>query len=145
MSFATSIAVPYSSSAESTQDDPKDMIYFIAGSVAGGGVVLLTGLMIFIMLKINRARKRGKKDENRNEDGAHTNEVFDYNNGLTENPLYITSESAEETENTPGEQYELGLPNNKPIDPMSVYAAPNKNRNHHQMTNSGDVYAQVYK
>lgn len=92
-----------------------------------------------------RARKRGKKDENRNEDGAHTNEVFDYNIGLTENPLYITSESEEETENTPGEQHELGLPNNKHIDPMSVYAAPNKNRKHHQMTNSGDVYAQVYK
>lgn len=73
-----------------------------------------------------RARQRGKKDENRKEDGAHTNEVFDYNNELTENPLYITSESAEETENTPGEQHKLGLPNNKPIDPMSVYAAPNK-------------------
>lgn len=48
-------------------------------------------------------------------------------------------------ENTPGEQHELGLPNTKPIDPMSVYAAPNKNRNHHQMTNNGDVYAQVFK
>lgn len=92
-----------------------------------------------------RARKRGKKDDNRKEDGAHTNEVFDYNNELTENPLYITSESAEETENTPGEQHKLGLPNNKPIDPMSVYAAPNEKRNHHQMTNNGDVYAQVYK
>lgn len=92
-----------------------------------------------------RSRKRSKKDGNKKEDGTHTNEVFDYNNELTENPLYITSESAEETENIPGEQHELGLPNNKPIDPMSVYAAPNKNRNHHQMTSSGDVYAQVYK
>lgn len=64
--------------------------------------------------------------ENKKEDSARTKEVFDYNNELTENPLYITSESAEETENIPGEQHELGLPNNKPIDPMSVYAAPKK-------------------
>lgn len=90
-----------------------------------------------------RSRKRSNKDKNKKEDGAHTNEVFDYKNELTENPLYITSQPAEETENTSGEQH--GLPNNKPIDPMSVYAAPNKNRNHHKMTNSGDVYAQVYK
>lgn len=47
--------------------------------------------------------------------------------------------------NTSREKHELGLPNNRPIDPLSVYAVPNKNRSRHQMTNSRDVYAQGYK
>lgn len=92
-----------------------------------------------------RARKRGNKDENKKRNGALKNEVFDYNNELTENPLYITSQPAEEMVNLSGEKHELGLPNNRPIDPLSVYAVPNKNKSLHQMTNSRDVYAQVYK
>lgn len=50
--------------------------------------------------------------------------------------------------NTSREKHELGLPNNRPIEPiepLSVYAVPNKNRSRHQMTNSRDVYAQGYK
>lgn len=95
---------------------------------------------------MNRARKRGNKDKNKKRNGALKNEVFDYNNELTENPLYITSQPAEEMGNISGEKHELGLPNNRPIDPLSVYAVPNKNKSLHQMTtNSRDVYAQVYK
>lgn len=44
-----------------------------------------------------------------------------------------------------GTKHELGLPNHRPIEPLSVYAVPNKNRSRHQMTNSRDVYAQGYK
>lgn len=70
--------------------------------------------------------------------------VFDYNNELPESPLYTNSQPSEEMGNTPGEKHELGLPNNRPIEPLSVYAVPNKNRSRHQMTNSRDVYAQGY-
>lgn len=71
--------------------------------------------------------------------------VFDYNNELPESPLYTNSQPSEEMGNTPGEKHELGLPNHRPIEPLSVYAVPNKNRSRHQMTNSRDVYAQGYK
>lgn len=71
--------------------------------------------------------------------------VFDYNNELPENPLYTTSQPSEEMGNTSGEKHELDLPNNRPIEPLSVNAVPNKNRSRHQMTNSRDVYAQGYK
>lgn len=92
-----------------------------------------------------KARKRSNKDENKKKNGAHKNEIFDYNNGLPENPLYTTSQPSEEMGNTSREKHELGLPNNRPIEPLSVYAVPNKNRSRHQMTNSRDVYAEGYK
>uniref|UniRef100_K1PK83 Uncharacterized protein n=1 Tax=Magallana gigas TaxID=29159 RepID=K1PK83_MAGGI len=101
--------------------------------------------------------------ENKKGDSARTNEVFDHNNELTENPLYLTSQPEEEVGNTSGEKLELGLPvmdsktkrknnpdydvpqNNKPIDSIPVYAVPNKNKTLHHMVNNGDVYAQVKK
>nr|XP_034334027.1 cell wall protein DAN4 isoform X3 [Crassostrea gigas] len=162
MSFVTTIAAPYSSSIESTQDDPKEMIYFIAGSAAGC-VMLLIGLVVLFILKINRERNGNAIVENKKEDSARTNEVFDYNNELTENPLYVTSQPEEEVGKTSEEKHKVGLPvmdsktkrknnpdydvprNNKPIDSMSVYAVPNKNKTLHHVINTGDVYAQVKK
>lgn len=47
--------------------------------------------------------------------------------------------------NTSREKHELGLPNNIPIEPLAVYAVPNKNRSRHQMTNSRDVYVGINK
>lgn len=77
--------------------------------------------------------------------------------------MYVTSQPEEEVGNTSGENLKLGLPvmnsktkrknnpdydvprNNKPIDSMSVYAVPNKNKTLHHVINNGDVYAQVKK
>uniref|UniRef100_A0A8W8JBR6 Uncharacterized protein n=1 Tax=Magallana gigas TaxID=29159 RepID=A0A8W8JBR6_MAGGI len=162
MNFVSTIAVPYTSSIEPTQDDQNEMIYFVAGTAAGG-VMLLIGLVVFIILTINRKRYGNAIVENKKEDSARTNEVFDYNNELTENPLYLTSQPEEEVGNTSGEKLKFGLPvmdsktkrknnpdydvprNNKPIDSMSMYAVPNKNKILHHVINNGDVYAQVNK
>ncbi|XP_052707742.1 uncharacterized protein LOC128182998 [Crassostrea angulata] len=162
MSFVSTVSVPYTLSMEPIQDDQNEMIYFIAGSAAGG-VMLLIGLVVFVILKINRERNGNAIVENKKEDSARTNEVFDYNNELTENPLYVTSQPEEEVGNTSGENLKLGLPvmdsktmrknnpdydvppNNKPIDSIPVYAVPNKNKTLHHVINNGDVYAQVKK
>uniref|UniRef100_A0A8W8JBP8 Uncharacterized protein n=1 Tax=Magallana gigas TaxID=29159 RepID=A0A8W8JBP8_MAGGI len=161
-SFVSTNAVPYSSSMEPNQDDQNEMIYFIAGSAAGC-VMLLIGLVVLFILKINRERNGNAIVENKKEDSARTNEVFDYNNELTENPLYVTSQPEEEVGKTSEEKHKVGLPvmdsktkrknnpdydvprNNKPIDSMSVYAVPNKNKTLHHVINTGDVYAQVKK
>lgn len=98
---------------------------------------------------------------------ARTNEVFDSNPELPDNPLYLTSQPMDELGYSSDQEKQLGLPptesknktkinsdydvppNNKPIDQsgssMPVYAVPKRSKDRTPEISSGDVYAEVCK
>lgn len=114
---------------------------------------------------------RSRSDRNKNRsleaDVAHTNEVFDNNAELPDNPLYLSSEPLDELGYSSDQEQQLGLPptdskktkknnsnydvppNNKPIDhgasSMPVYAVPKGSKNYTPEVSTGDVYAEVCK
>lgn len=98
---------------------------------------------------------------------ARTNEVFDSNPELPDNPLYLSSQPMDELGYSSDQEKQLGLPptdsktkkkinpdydvppNNKPIaygtPSMPVYAVPKRSQDRTPEASTGDVYAEVCK
>lgn len=98
---------------------------------------------------------------------ARTNEVFDRNSDLPDNPLYLSSQPIDKLGYNSDQEKQLGLPpadsktkkkinsnydvppNNKPIDhgapSMPVYAVPKRSNDRTPEVSTGDVYAEVCK
>lgn len=98
---------------------------------------------------------------------AHTNEVFDKNTELPDNPLYLSSQPLDELGYSSDQEKQHDLPptdsksetkilsnydvppNNKPIDnnesSMPVYAVTKKRKVQTPSVSTGDVYAHVCK
>uniref|UniRef100_A0A8W8JD30 Uncharacterized protein n=1 Tax=Magallana gigas TaxID=29159 RepID=A0A8W8JD30_MAGGI len=154
-------------SLESTQDVPENMMYIIAGSAAGGAIILV-GLVVLVLVLINRTRSTINKNGSTEAGMARTNEVFDSIPELPNNPLYLTSQPVDELGYSSDQEKQLGLPptdsktkkkinpdydvppNNKPIaygtSSMPVYAVPKKrSQDRTPEISSGDVYAEVCK
>ncbi|XP_052707743.1 uncharacterized protein LOC128183001 [Crassostrea angulata] len=151
---------------DTTKDDPEKAIYIVAGSVAGGILILIV-LGIFIFVILNRKRKRQSNGESRNEDISHANNAFENNQDLPDNPLYLSSQPVDELGYSSDQEKQLGLPptdsktkkkinsdydvppNNKPIpdgtSSMPVYAVPKRSQNRTPEVSTGDMYAEVCK
>lgn len=121
------------------------------------------------MFPCKSAWSRSGENKNRflEADLAHTNEVFDNNAELPDNPLYLSSQPLDELGYSSDQEKQLGLPstdsksktkihsnydvpsNNKPIDnsesSMPVYAVPKMSNVRTPEASTGDVYAQVCK
>lgn len=119
--------------------------------------------------KSDRSRSEGNKNRSLEANMAHTNEVFDINTELPDNPLYLSSQPLNEpgysSNHDQEKQHDLpptdsksetkilshyDLPsNNKPIDNneslMPVYAVPKKSKVQTPLVSTGDVYAHVCK
>lgn len=113
--------------------------------------------------KSDRSRSEGNKNRSLEANMAHTNEVFDINTELPDNPLYLSSQPLDElgyssdqdlpptdskSETKIISNYDVH-PNNKPIDnnesSMPVYAVPKKSKVRTPAVSTGDVYAHVCK
>lgn len=119
------------------------------------------------MLSFRTKSARNQKKEPNETDRGRTNEVFDSNPELPDNPLYLSSQPMDELGYSSDQEKQLGLPptdsktkkkitsdydvppNNKPIDhdtsSMPVYAVPNRSKDRTPEISSGDVYAEVCK
>lgn len=119
--------------------------------------------------KSDRSRSEGNKNRSLEANLAHTNEVFDINTELPDNPLYLSSQPLDElgysSNHDQKKQHDLPPtdsksetkiisnydvpPNNKPIDnnesSMPVYAVPKKSKVRTPAVSTGDVYAHVCK
>nr|XP_022294418.1 uncharacterized protein LOC111104648 isoform X2 [Crassostrea virginica]XP_022294419.1 uncharacterized protein LOC111104648 isoform X2 [Crassostrea virginica] len=158
------------SSQENLTEDSDNLIYIIAGSVAGSIVVLVLVVLIVIIIIKNRKKEKHKSKETE-EATDHTNRAFDENDGLPDNPLYHShfAEPVDEVGYSTIQKEQLGLPptdearknkrnsdcdvqqNNKQIkDPetssMPIYAVPNKSATNSPEDNQVQgMYAQVSK
>lgn len=114
-----------------------------------------------------RSRSEGNKNRSLEANMAHTNEVFDINTELPDNPLYLSSQPLDELGYSSDQEKQHDLPptnsnseskiisnydvppNNKPIDnnesSMPVYAVPKKSKVQTPSVSTGDVYAHVCK
>nr|XP_034333098.1 uncharacterized protein LOC117691315 [Crassostrea gigas] len=150
---------------ESTQDGPE-MIYIIAGSAAGGAIILV-GLVLLILILMKRSRSAENKERSSEKDNVHKNEIFDSSPELPDNPLYLSSQSLDELGYSSDQEKQLGLPptdsntkkkinsncdvsaNIKPVDhgasSMPVYAVSKRSKDRTPEVGTGDVYAEVCK
>lgn len=113
--------------------------------------------------KSDRSRSEGNKNRSLEANMAHTNDIFDINTELPDNPLYLSSQPLDElgyssdqdlpptdskSETKIISNYDVH-PNNKPIDnnesSMPVYAVPKKSKVRTPAVSTGDVYAHVCK
>nr|XP_034334192.1 uncharacterized protein LOC105340444 isoform X2 [Crassostrea gigas] len=154
-----------SSLVESTQDGPE-MIYIIAGSAAGGAIILV-GLVVLILILMKRSRSAEHKERSLEGDKVHNNEIFNRSPELPGNPLYLSSQSLDELGYSSEQEKQLGLPptdsntkkkinsncdvsaNIKPVDhgasSMPVYAVSKRSKDRTPEVGTGDVYAKVCK
>nr|XP_022294159.1 uncharacterized protein LOC111104474 isoform X2 [Crassostrea virginica] len=158
------------SSQENSTEDSDNLIYTIAGAVAGGIVVLVLVVLIVIIIIKNRNKEKHKSKET-DEATDQTNRAFDENEGLPDNPLYHShfAEPVDEVGYSTIQKEQLGLPpmdearekkrdsdcdvqqNNKQIkDPerssMPIYAVRNKSAASGSEDNPVQaMYAQVSK
>lgn len=117
--------------------------------------------------KFVRSRSEGNKNISLETNMAHTNEVFDINTELPDNPLYLSSQPVDELGYSSDQEKQHDLPptdsksetkilsnydvppNNKPIDnnesSIPVYAFPKKSKVQTPSVSTGDVYAHVCK
>ncbi|XP_078318152.1 uncharacterized protein LOC111104438 [Crassostrea virginica] len=138
------------SSQENLTENSDNLIYTIAGAVAGSIVVLVLVVLIVMIIIKNRKKEKHKSKET-DEATDHTNRAFDENEGLPDNPLYHShfAEPVDEVGYSTAQKEQLGLPptdearrkrrdsdcdvqqNNKQIkdletSSMPIYAVPNK-------------------
>uniref|UniRef100_A0A8W8JGC7 Uncharacterized protein n=1 Tax=Magallana gigas TaxID=29159 RepID=A0A8W8JGC7_MAGGI len=166
ISLKTTTANYYPLPVESAQNTSEITIYIIAGSAAGGALIIVCLIIITIIL-INRSRSERNKNRSLEANMSHTNEVFDINTELPDNPLYLSSQPVDELGYSSDQEKQLGLPptdsksetkiishydvppNNKPIDnnesSIPVYAVPKKSKVRAPAVSTGDVYAHVCK
>ncbi|XP_052712176.1 uncharacterized protein LOC128186402 [Crassostrea angulata] len=159
---STSVAVN-NKKTDVTRSSNTDII---AGSAAGGAIILV-GLVLLILILMKRSRSAKHKERSSEGDKVHKNEIFDSSPELPDNPLYFSSQSLDELGYSSDQEKQLGLPptdsktkekinsnsdvpaNNKPLDQgassMPVYAVSKKSKNRASEVRSGDVYAEVCK
>lgn len=94
-------------------------------------------------------RSERNKNGSTEADMAHANEVFNSNDELPDNPLYISSQPMDELRYS-SDQENYNVPDDKqPIDnnesSMPVYAVPKESNVRTLQVSTGDVYAQVCK